>query len=251
MKVVIIEDEQPQARQLAQFIAQIDPDIQVLALIASVNDALAFLKANPVDLIFLDIHLSDGLCFEIFDQENVTCPVVFTTAYDKYAIAAFKHNGIDYLLKPIAKDELKKSIDKFKQFSASKTDIAQLINTLNLLSLGNSNLKRRFVSNAGKKLRIVNDTEIAYFYALDGSVFIRTHKNENLLLDETLENIDKQIDSYNFFRLNRKVIAHVSAIKEMIPFSKSRLKIILNPHFDEDILVSYKNMKDFMRWIKK
>jgi DNA-binding LytR/AlgR family response regulator len=251
MKVVIIEDEQPQARQLAQFIAQIDPDIQVLALIASVNDALAFLKANPVDLIFLDIHLSDGLCFEIFDQANVTCPVVFTTAYDKYAIAAFKHNGIDYLLKPIAKDELKKSIDKFKQFSASKTDIAQLINTLNLLSLGNSNLKRRFVSNAGKKLRIVNDTEIAYFYALDGSVFIRTHKNENLLLDETLENIDKQIDSYNFFRLNRKVIAHVSAIKEMIPFSKSRLKIILNPHFDEDILVSYKNMKDFMRWIKK
>lgn len=251
MKVVIIEDEQPQARQLAQFIAQIDPDIQVLALIASVNDALAFLKANPVDLIFLDIHLSDGLCFEIFDQANVTCPVVFTTAYDKYAIAAFKHNGIDYLLKPIAKDELKKSIDKFKQFSASKTDIAQLINTLNLLSLGNSNLKRRFVSNAGKKLRIVNDTEIAYFYALDGSVFIRTHKNENLLLDETLENIDKQIDSYNFFRLNRKVIAHVSAIKEMIPFSKSRLKIILNPHFNEDILVSYKNMKDFMRWIKK
>lgn len=251
MKVVIIEDEQPQARQLAQFIAQIDPDIQVLALIASVNDALAFLKANPVDLIFLDIHLSDGLCFEIFDQANVTCPVVFTTAYDKYAIAAFKHNGIDYLLKPLAKDELKKSIDKFKQFSASKTDIAQLINTLNLLSLGNSNLKRRFVSNAGKKLRIVNDTEIAYFYALDGSVFIRTHKNENLLLDETLENIDKQIDSYNFFRLNRKVIAHVSAIKEMIPFSKSRLKIILNPHFDEDILVSYKNMKDFMRWIKK
>ncbi|HPB06215.1 MAG TPA: LytTR family DNA-binding domain-containing protein [Prolixibacteraceae bacterium] len=251
MKVLIIEDEQPQARQLEQFIAQIDPEIQVLALIASVNDAVSFLKANLVDLIFLDIHLADGLCFEIFDQVNVTCPVIFTTAYDKYAIAAFKHNGIDYLLKPIAKDELKKSIDKFKQFTLGKTDISQLINTLNSLSLGSLSLKRRFVSNAGKKLRIVNDTEIAYFYALDGSVFIRTHKNENLLLDETLENIEKQIDSYNFFRLNRKVIAHVSAIKEMIPFSKSRLKIILNPSFDEEVLVSYNNMKDFMMWIKK
>jgi DNA-binding LytR/AlgR family response regulator len=251
MKVLIIEDELPQAKQLQHYITEIDQHIEVVKIIASVSESVVFLRDNTADLIFLDIHLSDGLCFEIFEKASISCPVIFTTAYDQYAIKAFKHNGIDYLLKPFSKDELAKSIDKFKQFTVSKTDFSLLLSTLKLLTDSNRSFKKRFVSQSGKKLRILNDTDIAYFYAFEGSVFIRSHKNENLLIDETLETLEQDLDPYNFFRLNRKIIAHVSAIKEMIPYSKSRLKIELTPVFDEDVIVSYKNIKEFMKWIKK
>lgn len=251
MKVLIIEDELPQAKQLQQYITEIDQNIEVCKIIASVSESVVFLKDSTVDLIFLDIHLSDGLCFEIFEKASISCPVIFTTAYDQYAIKAFKHNGIDYLLKPFSKEELAKSIDKFKQFAVSKTDFSLLLSTLKLLTDSNRSFKKRFVSQSGKKLRILNDTDIAYFYAFEGSVFIRSHKNENLLIDETLETLEQELDPYNFFRLNRKIIAQVSAIKEMIPYSKSRLKIELTPVFDEDVIVSYKNIKEFMKWIKK
>jgi DNA-binding LytR/AlgR family response regulator len=251
MKALIIEDELPQAQQLKQFISEIDPTIEVLQIIPSVNEAVAFLTLNEVDVIFLDIHLADGLCFEIFEKVTITCPVIFTTAYDKYAIQAFKHNGIDYLLKPIVKAELEKSISKFKLFTTSNIDYAFLLNSLKSLTFNKTIYKRRFVCQSGKKLRIVADTDLAYFYAFEGSVFIKTRQNENLLIDETLESLEQELDPYDFFRLNRKVIAHISAIKEMIPYSKSRLKIELISPLGDEVIVSYKNMRDFMKWIKK
>jgi DNA-binding LytR/AlgR family response regulator len=251
MKVLIIEDELPQAQQLQHFLAETDSSAEVLRIIPSVSEAIEFLSMHQVDLIFLDIQLSDGLCFEIFEKVNIQCPVIFTTAYDQYAIQAFKHNGIDYLLKPISKSELEKSINKFKLFTNMDVDYAVLLSTIKSLAAKTKSYKKRFVSQAGKKLRIITDIDIAYFYAFGGSVFIRTRKNENLLIDETLENIEQELDPYDFFRLNRKIIAHISAIKEMVPYSKSRLKIELIPGFDEDVIVSYKNLRDFMKWIKK
>jgi two-component system, LytTR family, response regulator LytT len=251
MRVLIIEDELPQAQQLQNFLSEIDSSAEVLQIIPSVSDAIGFLSLHQVDLIFLDIQLSDGLCFEIFEKVTIHCPVIFTTAYDQYAIQAFKHNGIDYLLKPISKSELEKSISKFKSFTNTDVDYAVLLNTIKFLTTKKKSLKKRFVSQVGKKLRIIADADIAYFYAFGGSVFIMTRKNENLLIEETLENIEQELDPYEFFRLNRKIIAHASSIKEMIPYSKSRLKIELIPKFEEDVIVSYRNIGDFMKWIKK
>lgn len=251
MKAIIIEDELPQAQHLQYLLSEIDMDIEIETIIPSVSESIKYLTANRVDLIFLDIHLSDGLYFEIFDKVYITCPVVFTTAYDKYAIQAFKHNGIDYILKPVSKDELANSITKFKSLSASSNDYSALMNSIKLLAAKSSAYKKRFISQAGNKLRIVTDNDIAYFYAFEGGVFIRTRKNDNLLIDETLENIEKEIDPYDFFRLNRKIIAHVSCIREMTPYSKSRLKIDLTPAFNEDVIVSYNNVRNFMTWIKK
>jgi two-component system, LytTR family, response regulator LytT len=251
MKALIIEDELPQAQQLKQYISDADPTIEVVEIIASVANSIDFLSANHVDLIFLDIQLSDGLCFEIFEKVTIRCPVIFTTAFDQYAIQAFKHNGIDYLLKPVSKSDLEKSIQKYKLFTSSEVDYTVLLNSIKSLAAKTKSYKRRFVSQSGKKLKIVTDADIAYFYAFGGSVFIRTMRNENFLINETLESVEQELDPYDFFRLNRKVIAHISAIKEMIPYSKSRLKIELIPSFDEDVIVSYHNLGNFMKWVKK
>lgn len=251
MRILIIEDELPQAKQLQQYIVEIDSSFEIQAIISSVEDAVAYLSQQSVDLIFLDIHLSDGLCFDIFNKATISCPVIFTTAYDQYAIQAFKHNGIDYLLKPIDKEEVRKSIVKFKSFTHSTVNYTDILNSLRNIENGSQNYKKRFVSHLGKKLRIVTDTDIAYFYAFGGGVYIRTKKNEDLLIDQTLETIEQEIDPYNFFRLNRKIISHISAIKEMIPYSKSRLKIELIPAFPEEVIVSYNNTGNFMKWIKK
>jgi two-component system, LytTR family, response regulator LytT len=251
MKVIIIEDELPQAQLLQHFLFELDRTIEVLRIIPSVSEAIGFLTIQQVDLIFLDIQLSDGLCFDIFEKVTIQCPVIFTTAYDQYAIQAFKHNGIDYLLKPISKSELDKSLSKFKLFTPTDMVYTALLNSIKSLAAKTKSYKKRFVIQTGKKLQIITDTDIAYFYAFGGSVFIRTRKNGNCLLEETLENMEQELDPYYFFRLNRKIIAHASAIKEMIPYSKSRLKIELNPPFEEDVIVSYKNSGDFMKWIKK
>ncbi len=251
MTAVIIEDELLQAKHLQKVLSEIDSSIDILGNITSVSEAIAFLCLHPVDLIFLDIHLSDGLCFEIFEKVHIVCPVIFTTAYDKYAIQAFKHNGIDYLLKPIKKTELIKSIEKFKSFTNSAYDYANLLSSIKSLSTNMKSYKKRFVSQAGKKMKIVNTADVAYFYAMGGGVFIKTNKNETLLISDTLENLEQELDHSEFFRLNRQVIVHVSAIKEMFPFSKSRLKIVLNPEFAEDIIVSYNKIRSFMQWIKK
>ncbi|HPR31081.1 MAG TPA: LytTR family DNA-binding domain-containing protein [Prolixibacteraceae bacterium] len=250
MKILIIEDEQPQAFRLAKCLSEIDDTIIVKDIIPSVSQSVEYLKNHPVDLIFLDIHLSDGLCFGIFEKVTIECPVIFTTAYDQYAIEAFKHNGIDYLLKPIMKEDVQKSITKFQSLTGYSNDYKRILATLEAFEKF-QNVKHRFVCQLGRKLKIVTDSEIAYFYACEGSVFIRTHKNENLLFDDTLENVEKKLDSYHFFRLNRKMIAHISSIKEMLPYSKSRLKINLIPEFSDDVIVSYQNIRSFMKWIKK
>jgi two-component system, LytTR family, response regulator LytT len=251
MRTIIIEDELLQANQLKQLLSEVDPSVEVFRIIQSVDEAVDLLRNATFDLIFLDIHLADGLCFEIFEKVKVTCPVIFITAYDKYAIDAFKHNGIDYILKPVLRIELKKSLEKFMLFTNQPTDYKQLFSSIRSAAEGFKAYKKRFITHAGKKLKIVTTDDIAYFYALGGGVFIRTIRNENLLVDQTLESLEEELDPYDFFRLNRKVISHVSSIKEMLPYSKSRIKIILIPVFEEDVVISYQNVKSFMHWVKK
>ena len=251
MRTVIIEDELPQANQLKALLAEIDNPPEVLAILQSVEEASTFLASQHVDLIFLDIHLADGLGFEIFNKVSVNVPVIFTTAYDQYAMDAFRHNGIDYLLKPVSVPELKKAIEKFRSFTGQAPDYKHILDSIMAEGSDIKTHKNRFISRFGKKLRIVTTQDIAYFYILGGGVFIRTVKNENLLVDLKLESLEHELDPYEFFRLNRQVIARISAIREMIPYSKSRIKVILNPPFDEDVIISYQNVKGFMDWVRK
>jgi DNA-binding LytR/AlgR family response regulator len=197
----------------------------------------------------MDIHLADGLCFDLFDKIAVKVPVVFTTAYDQYAMDAFRHNGIDYLLKPVTPDELRRSIEKFRTFSAPAPDYTRMLESIREAAKTFRNYRNRFMCRLGKKLRIIGSGEIAYFYTLANGVFICTSSGENLLLDARLEGLEQELDPYEFFRLNRRIIARVSAIKEMLPYSKSRIKVILTPPFDEDVIISYQNVKNFMKWV--
>jgi DNA-binding LytR/AlgR family response regulator len=251
MRTVIIEDELPQANQLKALLAEIDNPPEVLAILQSVGESADFLATHAVDLIFLDIHLADGLGFEIFDKVPVKVPVIFTTAYDQYAMEAFRHNGIDYLLKPVSLQELKKAIEKFRSFTDQAPDYRQMLDSIRAAASDIKSYRNRFISRFGKKLKIVTTQDIAYFYVLGGGVFIRTIRNENLLVDLKMESLEQELDPYEFFRLNRQVIARISAIKEMIPYSKSRIKVILNPPHDEDVIISYQHVKGFMEWVRK
>jgi DNA-binding LytR/AlgR family response regulator len=251
MKTVIIEDELLQADQLMALLKETEDPPEVCAVLQSVGEAVEFLGKHPVDLIFLDIHLADGLCFGIFEKIPVRVPVIFTTAFDKYAMEAFRHNGIDYLLKPITGNELKKSLDKFRTFTGLAPDYRQMLNAIRTAVSETKPYRNRFISRHGKKLKIVSADDIAYFYTLGGGVFIRTLKNEDLLLDMKLESLEQELDPYNFFRLNRKIIARISAIREMHPYSKSRIKVILCPSFDDEVIISYQHVKEFMEWVRK
>jgi len=251
MKTVIIEDELLQADHLKSLLMAMEGPPEVSAIVQSVGEAIDYLNRNSVDLIFLDIHLADGLCFEIFEKTDIRVPVIFTTAYDQYAIQAFRHNGIDYLLKPVTENDLRKSLEKYTRFTGYHSGYREMMDTFRSMASGFKPQRNRFISHLGKKLKIVEAVDIAYFYALGGGVFIRTLKNENLLVDQNLETLEKQLDTYDFFRLNRQIIARITAIKEMIPYSKSRIKIILTPPFEEDVIVSYRNVKDFMQWARK
>ncbi len=251
MKTVIIEDELPQARQLKALLAEIDNPPEVLAILQSVEESVDYLATHAVDLIFLDIHLADGLGFEIFDRVKIKVPVIFTTAYDRYAMEAFRHNGIDYLLKPISAVELNKAVEKFRSFTEKTADYTRILDSIRAAASDIKAYRNRFISRFGKKLKIVTTRDIAYFYTLGGGVFIRTIKNENLLVDLKMETLEGELDPYEFFRLNRQVIARISAIKEMIPYSKSRIKVILDPSFDEDVIISYEKVKGFMEWVRK
>lgn len=249
MRVLIIEDEWPQALQLRTLLEESGVSMQVDGVLQSVGETVDFLGSHPVDLIFLDIHLADGLCFSLFERTRVTAPVIFTTAYDQYALEAFRHNGIDYLLKPVSAADLKRSLNKYLSLAGPPADYAAMVQTLKTVAVGMRPYKKRFITRFGKTLRIVTTDDIAYFYTLGGGVFIRTAKNENLLVDSKMETLEQQLDPYEFFRVNRQVIARVSAIREMHPWSKSRIKVILSPPFDGEVVVSYQHVKEFMKWI--
>ncbi len=251
MRTVIIEDELPQAHRLRSLLEEMKDPPEITGMVQSVGEAVDFLSHQQVDLVFMDIHLADGLCFDIFRKVTITVPVIFTTAFDKYAIEAFRHNGIDYLLKPVSGQDLEKSLQKFRTFTAPANDYTRMLESIRLAASAFHSYRNRFICRLGKKLRIVNASDVAYFYMMGGGVFIRTQKNENYLIDTKMESLEQETDPYLFFRLNRQVMASVTSIREMIPYSKSRIKVILMPPFEEDVIISYKNVKEFMRWAKK
>lgn len=249
MKTIIIEDEQLAARRLEAMIKAIDPSVEVIARLESVEESVAWFKSNPhPDLIFLDIHLEDGLSFSIFDQVKTEAPIIFTTAFDEYAIRAFKLKSIDYLLKPIIREDLERSILKYREWGTTNqlVDINELYK---LMYAGNKSYRQRFSAVVGQKLKSVDINDIAYFFSNSGITFLALHSRNQYALDLSLEKLAEEVDPNLFFRVNRQFLVGLSAITNIHIFPKSRLKLDLNPPVPESVFVSLDKVAGFKKWI--
>lgn len=250
MKVIIIEDEKPAARRLSRMLLELN--IEVQAMLHSVEESVAYLKQHEhPDLILLDIQLSDGLSFEIFEQVKVNSAIIFATAYDEYALKAFKLNSIDYLLKPIDEDELMSAIDKFKANKAEpqnlQVDLEQ-IKKLLVNPFGKS-YKERFTVKVGQHLKIITIDEIECFYSENKATYIHSSTKRDYLIDYSLEQLETILDPMLYFRVSRKFYVNINAIKDIISYSNSRLKVVLNTYSEQEIIVSREKVKGFKRWI--
>jgi len=251
MKTIIIEDEKLSADHLQRLLKRIDSSIEIVATIDSVKKSIeVFTTGIKADLLFVDIHLADGLSFEIFSKIKIETPVIFTTAYDEYAIKAFKLNSVDYLLKPIAIDDLKTSLDKFKKLNTIYQsnvieDIATAYRNINKQN------KNRFMVKMGDTISSIKSEDIAHFIFEDGLVVLVTSANKRYTVDYTLDNLEELISPDMFFRINRKVVINISSIQKINPYFNSRLKITSGDLTDEDAIVSRERVNDFKSWLDK
>ena len=251
LNVLIIEDEEPAAKRLQKMLKEIEPDANVLENIVSVSSALKWFKENSSpDLIFSDIQLSDGLSFEIYKKTELMCPVIFTTAYDQYAIEAFKVNSIDYLLKPIKKEELEKAVNKYKKITRASSvppiDINKLLQSFNP---GGVDYKKRFVVRYGEHIKTINIEEVVYFYTEDKVNFMCTKDGRRFVIDFNLDTLESTLDPKTFFRINRQYIIGIHSIAEMLAYTKSRVLIKLNPAAKHETIVSTERSADFKHWL--
>ena len=261
MNVVIIEDENLTAKRLEGMLTKYDPTIDVLARIPSVADAVAWfgqVERPMVDLVFMDIHLEDDLGFRIFEQANLTTPVIFTTAYDEYMIQAFKVNSIDYLLKPINYDELVAAVEKFKalkkQFESSSASppAPDLETLLSLIGKPKStDYKERFMITVGTKIRSIETTEVAYFYLEEKIVFLVTKDGLNLPVDYSLDKLTQLLNPRHFFRISRQFLVSLPAIQTIHTFSAGKLKLDMTPKSRQEVFVSGDRMTEFKEWLGK
>jgi len=252
MKVLIIEDEGIAADRLIQLLKNLEDSIEVVGRLDSVKSSVKwFTENNEPDLAFFDIQLADGKSFEIFEQTKIICPIIFTTAYDQYAIQAFKVNSIDYLLKPIVPEELERALEKFKSQSrgnAQSTDAAELIT---LLQQQSKKYKERFVIKVGDHLKSVMTVDAEIFYSHDKATYVQTRSEQKFILDFTLDQIEDMIDPQTFFRINRKYIIHIDSLADIITFSNSRLKLVLKSYEAQDMIVSRERVGEFKEWLDR
>jgi DNA-binding LytR/AlgR family response regulator len=245
MKILIIEDEMPAAQRLARLVRELAPTAEVLEIVDSVETTLNYLEANVTpDLLLMDIHLADGSCFEIFKYKRIETPVIFTTAYDEYALQAFKTNAIDYLLKPIKKEELAASFAKFAHFNlAYQNKLAHLATEMT------PQYVERFLIRTGQTYRVVELRDVAYFVSEDKISFAVKTDGKRYALDFTMDKLETMLDPKAYFRLNRQFITSLKAIDEMTAYSKSRVKVKLIPLSKEEAVVSSERTSEFKRWL--
>jgi DNA-binding LytR/AlgR family response regulator len=245
MRVIIVEDERPSAERLQTLLAEYDPSIEVVACLESIEETVQYLKqhAHP-DLLLLDIHLSDGHSFEIFKQVSYNKPVIFTTAYDQYALDAFKMFSIDYILKPVSLELLAGALNKLKTLSFSVVDFNRL-----MPEWQQSRYKKRFLGKVGQRLFFIDTSNIAFFQADNKIVHLVDKEGNRYLADYTMERLEEQLDPQNFFRLNRKFIVHIEAIQQVKPYFNSRLKLAVKGAGQaDDIVISRERVAQFKEW---
>lgn len=252
MKVLILEDEAAAASRLRKLLTTAVPDAEVLAALESLQLARVYLRENPPpDIILSDIHLADGLALELFQQNDIRIPVIFTTAYDAYTLKAFKLNSIDYLLKPIDIDELKAAFDKYRALSLQATAQipAQFASLLQQMTARKEAYKSRFLIKLGDRLSIIPVSDVAFVRADDKVVFLHTNDGKKYLIDDPLDELVQVLDPAMFFRINRTYIAPLTSIDKIHNHFNGRLKIELKHSDDKEIFVSRARVADFKKWL--
>ena len=253
--MIIVEDEPHARNELKRLFEKVAAEITVLEWFDSVEDTVEWLKENPPpDLLFLDIQLSDGISFEIFNKVEVKAPVIFTTAYDEYAIRAFRVNSIDYLLKPVKLEALVAAVEKYqaleRQFGKPSPGIG-IEQIEKLLELHRPEYKTRFIAKVGDQLKHIEINQVAYFKAEDNEVMLVTQENNRYIIEYTLDQLTALLDPANFCRINRSYIVTPPAIRKISKYFNSRLHLELVPETDDTVLISRVKVPEFMKWIDK
>jgi len=247
MKVIILEDESRAVNHLKRLIERVAPEMEVTGIFETVREAVEYLEREPLpDLIFSDVQLADGTSFEIFSKVDVRCPIIFTTAYDTYAIEAFNTNGIDYLLKPIEEERLRKAVGKARKFT-SNIALENLL--LQQTGPGSPHSRSRFMVRVGEKIRTIMVEDILAFYSFEKTTYLHTGTHRNYIIDYSLEELENMLDRDRFFRISRKYIVSIDACSQIIAWTNNRLKIDIEGIDDQKIVVARERVRDFKRWL--
>lgn len=253
MNILIIEDEPLAAQRLESLVTDILGTVRVVDKIDSIKKSVQWLQKNPApDLILMDIQLADGLSFLIFEQCAVNAPVIFTTAYDEYALRAFKVNSIDYILKPVDKDELAQALKKFESIKAVQPSQEMFMQSISqAMNMLTRKYKERFVIKVGEHLKTVEVKNILYFSSQEKTTFCHTSDNRNHILDFTLEQLEAMVDPSEYFRVNRKYLVRGDSIQDIISYTNSRLRLVLKNSNDNDVIVARERVQDFRHWLDR
>jgi len=246
-RIIIFEDEPAALKRLKRLLKELKPGYQIVGDADTVVDGVHLLKNQQADLILADIQLADGLSFEIFEQLNPETPVIFITAYDDYAIRAFDHNGIQYLLKPINKENFAAALDKFESKYMNQPDLNDL---LSLFKGGKTQYQKRILSKIGSKTKVVEINDIAFVYSENRITKAVTFEGKSFVVDYTLDALMQQFQSTVFFKISRQVIVNINSIKEMASYSSNRIKLVTSPKVDIEIIVSKEKSPHFKEWVK-
>ena len=250
MKVVIVEDEHLAAQKLIQLLKATEPGVEVIQVLESVDESVNwFASHNDFDLIFMDIQLDDGISFEVFDAVKIEKPVIFTTAYNEYAIRAFKVNSVDYLLKPIDSEALESALSKYRKLFSEQQQIASGIS--NVVKQLSQSYKSRFFVKVGIHFKSIRVEEISCFFVEERCTFLKTRGGKNYDLEHSLDQIQKMVDPLQYFRINRSYLVNIESITEIIGYSSSRLKLKLENCHDENLIVSRDKVSDFKKWMDR
>lgn len=251
ISILIIEDESPAALRLEKLLKELDSDVRILGKIDTVESAVKWFKTNPhPDLIILDIQLGDGISFEIFKKVQVDSYIIFTTAYDEYAIKAFELNSIDYLLKPVNEEKLSQSLRKFRKFKGQHSEL-NIDHLLDAIEKRETRYKRRFIVTIAGKIKVVETEDIAFFYSREKNSFLCSVEKRHFPVDFSLDQLESMLNPDLFFRINRQYIVQYKSIDRIDILSKSRIRITTNPPADEEILVSSARTSDFRGWLER
>lgn len=251
MNAIIIEDEKPSARYLKRMLEK--QNVNVHQMLHSVSEAVDWFQNNPhPDLIFLDIQLSDGLSFEIFDVVEIKSAIIFTTAFDEYALQAFKLNSIDYLLKPIDPDELQVAVEKYQTFKPTSQNVQFNFEDIKKLLINpvEQEYKKRFTTKIGQHIKMIPVDEIECFYSENKGTYAHTSEGRDYLLETTLEQLETELSPESFFRISRKFYVNINSIKDIISYTNSRLQLKLNSYKDQEVIVARERVKDFKLWLE-
>lgn len=251
MNILIVEDEPEAASRLSKILRELRPETNLLAAIDTVKGAVKWIKDNPSpELIFMDIQLADGLSFEIFEQVDIKAPVIFTTAYNEYALKAFKVNSIDYILKPLDKNEVAAAFKKYEHLTGQIQSRDKMIESIGAaMQMLTKRYKERFVIKVGEHIRSIEVNDVLYLYSLEKTTFAVTSDSRKHVLDFTLDQLESLLDPSRFFRINRKYIVTLVSIKDMISHTNSRLKLLLKSSEDDDVIVARERVQEFKDWL--